>query len=151
MDLVHLCSPGPAGSPPALTARIMELPVAGSYHTELAAYTALRTGDERLALGMRLALGASTAAVRVVPVALRGVSDARLVELASRRKRIGRWDRGVDVASASARAAEPRPASRAGINVLYAGRLDEGEGRRPARPTRSSRLARARPGGCTSS
>jgi predicted metal-dependent phosphoesterase TrpH len=43
-DLVHVCSPGPAGIAAALTARIMELPVVGSYHTELGAYTRLRSG-----------------------------------------------------------------------------------------------------------
>src|SRR5437763_15527 len=35
-DLVHLCSPGPAGVAAAIIARIMDLPILGSYHTELA-------------------------------------------------------------------------------------------------------------------
>ena len=41
-DLVHLCSPGPAGVGAALIARIMGLPIVGSYHTELGAYARLR-------------------------------------------------------------------------------------------------------------
>ena len=45
-DLVHLCSPGPSGVAAAVLARVMELPVLGSYHTELAAYAGLRTGDD---------------------------------------------------------------------------------------------------------
>ena len=44
-DLVHLCSPGPAGIGAWLLARVLELPVLGSYHTELAAYAGLRSGD----------------------------------------------------------------------------------------------------------
>src|ERR1700728_245634 len=37
-DLVHLVSPGPCGIGAWLLARVLELPVLGSYHTELAAY-----------------------------------------------------------------------------------------------------------------
>ncbi|MDX6618809.1 MAG: hypothetical protein QOK36_1195, partial [Gaiellales bacterium] len=40
-DLVHLCSPGPAGAAAAVIARTMGVPVLGSYHTELAAYAGL--------------------------------------------------------------------------------------------------------------
>ncbi|MDX6687738.1 MAG: hypothetical protein QOF86_3866, partial [Baekduia sp.] len=47
-DLVHLCSPGPAGVAALLTARVMDLPVLGSYHTELAAYAGLRSADPTL-------------------------------------------------------------------------------------------------------
>jgi glycosyltransferase involved in cell wall biosynthesis/predicted metal-dependent phosphoesterase TrpH len=124
--LVHLCSPGPAGVAAAMTARIMELPVAGSYHTELAAYTAVRTGDERLELGMRLALGAFYGGCRVV-LSPSGVSDARLVEMGIPEERIGRWDRGVDVARFSPARREPgRFGNR--VNVLYAGRLTAEKG-----------------------
>ena len=57
-DLVHLCSPGPAGVAAALIARIMELPTVGSYHTELGAYAGLRSGDARLRAGADVALAA---------------------------------------------------------------------------------------------
>jgi len=40
-DLVHVCSPGPAGVAAWGIANLLELPLAGSYHTELAAYAAL--------------------------------------------------------------------------------------------------------------
>jgi glycosyltransferase involved in cell wall biosynthesis len=104
----------------------MELPVAGSYHTELAAYTAVRTGDERLELGMRLALGAFYGGCRVV-LSPSGVSDARLVEMGIAEERIGRWDRGVDVARFSPARREPgRFGNR--LNVLYAGRLTAEKG-----------------------
>ena len=39
-DLVHVCSPGPAGVAALLAGRLLGLPVAGRYHTELAAYAA---------------------------------------------------------------------------------------------------------------
>ena len=57
-DLLHLCTPGPAGIAAALTGRLLGLPTAGSYHTELAAYAGLRSGDARLKLRTDLALAA---------------------------------------------------------------------------------------------
>ena len=67
-DLVHLCSPGPAGRRrAALVARVMELPVVGSYHTELAAYAGLRSGDPTLEAGVAArARAPSTASADVV-------------------------------------------------------------------------------------
>src|SRR5262249_40055399 len=44
-DVVHLTSPGPAGVAAAVCARIAGTPIVGSYHTELAAYAGIRTGD----------------------------------------------------------------------------------------------------------
>ena len=40
--------PGPAGVAAAVIARVMELPVVGCYHTELAAYAGLRAADPQL-------------------------------------------------------------------------------------------------------
>jgi len=57
-DVIHLCSPGPAGVAAGLLARIMDVPVVGSYHTELAAYAGLRSGDERLQALVGAAVGA---------------------------------------------------------------------------------------------
>ena len=47
-DAVHLTAPGPAGVMAALIARVMELPVLGSWHTELGAYAWLRTASAEL-------------------------------------------------------------------------------------------------------
>src|SRR4051794_2136187 len=55
-DLVHLCSPGPAGIAAGLIAKAMGLPVVASHHTELAAYARLRSGDPRLELVMTMVL-----------------------------------------------------------------------------------------------
>jgi glycosyltransferase involved in cell wall biosynthesis/predicted metal-dependent phosphoesterase TrpH len=121
--LVHLCSPGPAGVAAALTARILELPLAASYHTELAAYAGLRSGDPALALAVQGALGAFYGASDVV-LSPSAASDARLGELGVATERIRRWDRGVDVERFDAGKREAGrfggPADR--VHVLYAGR-----------------------------
>ncbi|HEX6621007.1 MAG TPA: glycosyltransferase, partial [Solirubrobacteraceae bacterium] len=57
-DLVHLCSPGPAGVAAAVIARVMEVPVLGSYHTELAAYAGLRAANPKLEFIARAAIAA---------------------------------------------------------------------------------------------
>ena len=88
-ELVHLCSPGPAGVAAGLTGGILGLPIAGSYHTELAAYAGLRSGDPRLALGMQMALAAFYGQCRVV-LSPSAASDARLRELGIAPDRIGR-------------------------------------------------------------
>jgi glycosyltransferase involved in cell wall biosynthesis len=120
--LVHVCSPGPAGIAAALTARILGLPLAGSYHTELAAYAGLRSGDPALELGVMAALGAFYEACDVV-LSPSAASDARLIELGVVRDKLGRWDRGVDVSRFDPARREPGRFGRGRVNVLYAGRL----------------------------
>ena len=65
-DLVHLCSPGPAGVAAAVIARVMEVPVLGSYHTELAAYAGLRAADPKLEFIARAAIAAFYGQCQVV-------------------------------------------------------------------------------------
>jgi glycosyltransferase involved in cell wall biosynthesis len=118
--LIHVCAPGPAGAAAALTARVMELPLVGSYHTELAAYAGLRSGERALELGVQAALGAFYEACDVV-LSPSGASDARLAELGVDAARLGRWDRGVDVGRFDpARRVAGDPGR---VNVLYSGRL----------------------------
>jgi len=125
-DLLHLCSPGPAGVAAALIGRMMDMPTVGSYHTELAAYAGLRSGQAEVELGVRLALGAFYGQAGHV-LSPSAVSDARLVELGIPAERIGRWDRGVDIDRFGP---ERREAGRFGdgVNVLYAGRLTREKG-----------------------
>ena len=129
-DLLHLCSPGPAGIAAALVGRMLELPITGSYHTELAAYAALRSGDARLELGMKMALGAFYGQCGIV-LSPSSASDATLRELGIAPDRIDRWDRGVDVSrfDPGRRDAErfAFPSS-SRVNVLYAGRLTKEKG-----------------------
>jgi glycosyltransferase involved in cell wall biosynthesis len=121
-DLVHVCSPGPAGVAALLTGRALGLAVAGSYHTELAAYTALRSGDALLTAGMRAALSTFYGQCDVV-LSPSDAADARLRELGI--ARIGRWDRGVDLERfnpARRRSGDGR------MSVFYAGRLTREKG-----------------------
>jgi glycosyltransferase involved in cell wall biosynthesis/predicted metal-dependent phosphoesterase TrpH len=125
-ELIHLCSPGPAGLEALLLARALELPVVGSYHTELAAYAGLRTGEERLELLARAGLGMFYGACKVV-LSPSPASDERLAELGIGAERIGRWDRGVDLERFDPGLRTPGllPGN---VNVLYAGRLTKEKG-----------------------
>ncbi|MDA0165104.1 glycosyltransferase [Solirubrobacter ginsenosidimutans] len=124
-DVLHLCSPGPAGVAAAMIGRVMGLPITGSYHTELTAYTALRSGDDALAAGVEVALGAFYGGCDTV-LSPSEVSDGRLRALGIDDAKIGRWDRGVDLSRFSptlrTRAADGR------VRVLYAGRLTKEKG-----------------------
>src|SRR5205085_3811849 len=125
-DLVHLCSPGPSGAAAAVIARVMGIPILGSYHTELAAYAGLRSQDPQLELAARMAIGAFYGQCRRV-LSPSPASDDVLRDMGIPADRIGRWDRGVDIDRFS-------PGRRVAalfcgeLNVLYAGRLTKEKG-----------------------
>jgi glycosyltransferase involved in cell wall biosynthesis/predicted metal-dependent phosphoesterase TrpH len=125
-DLIHVCAPGPAGAMASVLARLTAVPVVASFHTELSAYARLRTGDPRLeaATAMALALFYGSADHVLSPSA---AADASLRSLGVPDERIGRWDRGVDVARFGVRHRTPDllPGER---TVLYAGRLTREKG-----------------------
>ena len=125
-DLVHLCSPGPAGVAAAVIARVMEVPVLGSYHTELAAYAGLRAADPKLEFIARAAIAAFYGQCSVV-LSPSPASDEVLRAMGIDGERIGRWDRGVDVArfSPARRDAMSLPGE---LSVLYSGRLTREKG-----------------------
>jgi glycosyltransferase involved in cell wall biosynthesis/predicted metal-dependent phosphoesterase TrpH len=125
-DIVHVCSPGPAGIAAWLLARVLELPRVGSYHTELGAYAALRTGQPEFEGLANWALGRFYRACDVV-LSPSPASDQRLAELGIDSDQIQRWDRGVDVRrfDPALRQAELLPGE---VNVLYAGRLSREKG-----------------------
>jgi len=125
-DVIHLCSPGPAGVAAGLLARIMDVPVVGSYHTELAAYAGLRSGDERLQALVGAAVGAFYGACQVV-LSPSPASDDRLRALGVASERVARWDRGVDTERFRPELRTPGLFS-GEINVLYAGRLTREKG-----------------------
>jgi len=124
-DLVHVCAPGPAGIAAAAAARMLGLPVTGSYHTELAAYAQLRSGDPRIVLAVHMGLSAFYGRCDVV-LSPSAAADARLAELGVEPARIRRWDRGVDRGRFSPARRRPRGDGR--IDVLYAGRLSREKG-----------------------
>jgi glycosyltransferase involved in cell wall biosynthesis/predicted metal-dependent phosphoesterase TrpH len=139
-DAVHLATPGPAGITAALIARIMELPVMGSWHTELGAYAGLRSSSPELEKGADMALSMFYRQCGHV-LSPSPASDESLLCLGVEPEAIGRWGRGVDTSrfdpglrdqawlrhktgSASASpAADPRT-----IKVLYVGRLTKEKG-----------------------
>ncbi len=125
-DVVHLCSPGPSGAAAGIIARMMGVPVLGSYHTELAAYAGLRSQDPGLEIAARMAIGAFYGQCRRV-LSPSPASDEVLREMGVAEERIGRWDRGVDLArfSPERRDAASLPGE---ITVLYAGRLTREKG-----------------------
>jgi glycosyltransferase involved in cell wall biosynthesis/predicted metal-dependent phosphoesterase TrpH len=125
-DLVHLCSPGPAGVAASLLARVLELPVLGSYHTELAAYVGVRSGQNRLETMALAGLAKFYGGCDIV-LSPSPATDDRLESLGIAPARIARWDRGVDVRRFSPSHRTPGLLPHA-FNILYAGRLTSEKG-----------------------
>ncbi len=130
-DVVHLCSPGPAGVAAAIIARMMDLPVLGSYHTELAAYAGLRTADPQVEALARMAVAAFYQQCHHV-LSPSPQSDEVLRAMGIEATRIGRWDRGVDLGRFDpAKRSDDTFAGAGGENavrVLYVGRLTQEKG-----------------------
>jgi len=125
--LLHVCAPGPAGAAAGLTGRMLGLPLAGSYHTELTEYAQLRSADPRAAFGMQLAQRAFYGQCRVV-LSPSAAADASLHALGIAAERIARWKRGVDTERFSPSRGEPGRLPVDRVNVLYAGRLAREKG-----------------------
>lgn len=125
-DLIHVTAPGPAGVAATLLSRVTGAPLLASYHTELAEYAGLRSRDAGLETIARGALGAFYGAPRVV-LSPSPSADASLVSLGTEPTRLGRWERGVDVARFDPVKAD-RDAFPGELKVLYAGRLTREKG-----------------------
>jgi glycosyltransferase involved in cell wall biosynthesis/predicted metal-dependent phosphoesterase TrpH len=125
-DLVHVTAPGPVGVAATLLSRITGVPLLASYHTELAAYAGLRSGDGGVEAIALAALGAFYAAPGVV-LSPSPAADASLVGLGIDAARIRRWERGVDSDRFDPVKAD-RDAYPGEIKVLYAGRLTREKG-----------------------
>jgi glycosyltransferase involved in cell wall biosynthesis/predicted metal-dependent phosphoesterase TrpH len=125
-DLIHVCSPGPAGIAGALVSRGLGLPLVGSYHTELTAYAGLRSGErllmEAMALGVSTFYGTCDLVLSPSPA-----SDTALADIGVAAQKVARWDRGVDTArfDPALRGQMPLPDA---INVLYSGRISHEKG-----------------------
>ncbi len=125
-DMVHVTAPGPAGIAASLLSRVSGTPLLASYHTELAAYAGLRSGDGGLEAASTAALAAFyTAPSRVLSPS--PAADRSLLGLGAEERRIGRWERGVDTDRfrPDRRDASAHPGE---LNVLYAGRLTREKG-----------------------
>ncbi len=141
-ELLHLCSPGPAGVGAALLARVMGLPTVGSYHTEL----------ERLHAPAQLGPAARGRNAHgpvglLRPLQRRALPQLGLGRVAGRTRDRGAADRPLG----PRRGPDPLQPAQAGAGALArrAERAlrrapDQGEGRRPAR-RRLPRGSPARP------
>ena len=137
-DLVHVTAPGPAAVIATLIARIMELPVIGSWHTELGAYAGLRSSSRELEHGVDAALSIFyRQCARVLSPS--PASDDSLARLGVERDRIGRWGRGVDTSRFDPKLRDPdgfrttassasRPGAADEIKVIYVGRQTKEKG-----------------------
>ncbi len=125
-DLVHVTAPGPAGVAATLLSRISGVPLLASYHTELASYAGMRSGDPGIEALARVALGAFYRAPGAV-LSPSPSADDSLVSLGTERRRIGRWERGVDLTRFDPVKSD-RGAFPGQIKVLYAGRLTREKG-----------------------
>jgi glycosyltransferase involved in cell wall biosynthesis/predicted metal-dependent phosphoesterase TrpH len=125
-DLVHVCSPGPAGVAAWGIAKVLELPLVGSYHTELAAYAGLRSGFAHVEVLANYALGKFYGACDAV-LSPSSATDGGLEQMGIDPSIIGRWDRGVDIKrfDPALRDEDLLPGE---ISVLYVGRLTKEKG-----------------------
>jgi glycosyltransferase involved in cell wall biosynthesis len=125
-DLVHVTAPGPAGVVATLIARIMELPLLGSWHTELGTYAGMRSASPELERGMDMALSIFYRQCGRV-LSPSPASDESVARLGVDRDRIGRWGRGVDTSrfDPALRDSDSYPGE---VKVLYAGRLTREKG-----------------------
>jgi glycosyltransferase involved in cell wall biosynthesis len=126
-DLVHVCAPGPAGIAALLIARVMGLPVAGSYHTELRSYARVRSGDPRVEHAVAAVVAAFYGQCRAV-LSPSSAADASLEELGIASQRILRWERGVDLDRFNPARYSPDVLPDGSFNVLYTGRLSREKG-----------------------
>jgi glycosyltransferase involved in cell wall biosynthesis/predicted metal-dependent phosphoesterase TrpH len=125
-DLVHVASPGPAGAAAWLVAKLLGLPLLGSYHTELAVYAGLRSGHGYLEAIGNYALGKFYGACDLV-LSPSPATDQRLEQIGVEFSKIARWDRGVDLERFDPALRDPGrlPGE---VSVLYAGRLTKEKG-----------------------
>jgi len=94
-DVVHVATPGPVGVCGLLVARLLGIPVVGSYHTELGPYALHLTRDALVAEAMDVYVDWFYRQCAVVLAPTRQVADALESRgLAS----AGIWGRGVDTA-----------------------------------------------------
>ncbi len=125
-DLVHVCAPGPAGIAAALVARIMGVPLVGSYHTELQAYAQSRTANGHIEAIVAAVVATFYKGCEVV-LSPSAAADASLAGLGVPAQKICRWQRGVELERFSpARADAPLAPER--FAALYVGRLSREKG-----------------------
>ncbi|MGE3273864.1 MAG: glycosyltransferase family 4 protein [Vicinamibacterales bacterium] len=132
VDVLHLTTPGPVGLAALRVRRATGLPMVGSFHTDLAAYTEVLSGSVRLGGWMREYMRwiyGHCARVLVPSDATRGL----LLRAHGQADRIEIWSRGVDTALFSPAARSERLRAAWGVSedrpaVLYVGRVSREKG-----------------------
>lgn len=132
VSVLHLTTPGPVGLAALYVSSRLRLPMVGSFHTDLAAYTAVLSGSSRLAALMReyMRWPYGKCARVFVPSAH---TRSLLIDAAGHADRIAIWTRGVNTRlfdparrSAALRASwhvsDKRPA------LVYVGRVSREKG-----------------------
>jgi glycosyltransferase involved in cell wall biosynthesis len=92
-DVVHLATPGPVGLSGLVAARLLDIPVVGSFHTELGPYTLHLTHDLLVAQAMDLWVDWFYRQCRLVLAPTTAVADALR---ARGHREVAVWGRGVD-------------------------------------------------------
>jgi glycosyltransferase involved in cell wall biosynthesis len=92
-DVVHLATPGPVGLCGLVAARLLDIPVVGSFHTELGPYTLHLTHDLLVAQAMDLWVDWFYRQCRLVLAPTTAVADALR---ARGHGEVAVWGRGVD-------------------------------------------------------
>jgi glycosyltransferase involved in cell wall biosynthesis len=126
-DLVHACSPGPVGIAGAMMGRALGVPLVGSHHTELVAYTSLRTGQRELAEAMAAVMRSFYNACELV-LSPSPAADRALEDLDVPLGKLVRWERGVDTRRFSPTLRTPGLLPEGSVNVLYSGRIEREKG-----------------------
>ena len=136
VDLIHLTTPGPIGLAALHVAATLDLPLIGSFHTDLGRYVGILSGSERLERWLRLYMRWLYGRCEriFVPSA---ATAALLVEDRIEPSRIALWVRGVDADAFSPRhrSAAMRQAWGVGadapgarVALLCAGRISKEKG-----------------------
>ncbi len=126
-DLVHLCAPGPAAVAAQLVARVMGIPIAGSYDTDFLSLARLRSEDPEIGPSVAAVLEAFYAHCQVVLSPSRA-ADHALGKLGVEAERLHRWQRGVDLDRFNPARFTPDVLPSDRFNVLYTGRLGHEKG-----------------------
>ncbi len=126
-DLVHLCASGPAGIAAQLIARVMDLPVAGSFDTDLRSCARIHSSDPRVEQMVVTVLAAFYRHCDLVLSPSRS-ADRSLLDLGIESTRVHRWERGVDLEQFSPAHYTPDVLPNERFNVLYTGRLSREKG-----------------------
>jgi glycosyltransferase involved in cell wall biosynthesis len=130
--VVHLTTPGPVGLAAMRIARQLQLPMVGSFHTDLAAYTRLLSGSDRLASLMRVFLRWPYG--RCARVLAPSEATRQLLSgTSTMASRIALWRRGVDTVTFSPTHRRPELRRAWGISdecpaLLYVGRVSREKG-----------------------